>query len=161
VLNLKGISGFEMLKIGDSVPDFDTTTESDVKISSKELLGKKYVLYFYPRDNTPGCIKEACSIRDSFEIFQNKSIQVYGISGGTANSHQKFINKFNLPFPLLMDPELKIARKFGAYKKGNRVLRITFLIDENGKIEGIFGGPNGLDKVKTTEHAEQILEFWI
>ena len=149
-----------MLKIGDSIPEFETTTENNEKVSSKALLGKKYVLYFYPRDNTPGCIKEACSIRDSYEIFKNKSVLIYGISAGSASSHQKFIDKFNLPFPLLMDPEYELAKKFGTYKKGNRIARITFLVDEKGKIEGIFGGPNGVEKVKTNEHADQIIEFW-
>ena len=149
-----------MLKIGDSVPEFETTTESGDKISSTEMIGKKYVLYFYPRDNTPGCIKEACSIRDSFDVFQNNTIPVFGISGGSASSHQKFINKFNLPFPLLMDSKLELAKKFGTYKKGNRVARVTFLIDEEGVIEGVFGGKSGIEKVKTTEHASQIIDFW-
>lgn len=149
-----------MLKIGDDVPNFKTITESGLPISSETLKGQKYVLYFYPRDNTPGCTKEACSIRDNYQIFQNTGIKVFGSSGGSAYSHQKFINKYNLPFPLLMDENLELAKKFGAYKRGNRVSRITYLIDENGKIEGIFGGKEGIDKVRTTEHADQIIDFW-
>jgi len=149
-----------LLKIGDIAPSFRTKTESNTTISSETLKGRKYVLYFYPRDNTPGCTKEACSIRDSYQIFQNKGIKVFGSSGGSAKSHQRFIDKYNLPFPLLMDENLELAKKFGAYKRGNRVSRITFLIDENGRIEGIFGGTGGLDKVKTVEHAQQIIDFW-
>jgi peroxiredoxin Q/BCP len=147
------------LKIGDKAPEFETETESGDPVSSELLKGKKYVLYFYPRDNTPGCIKEACSIRDNYQTFLTKDIPVYGASGGSAHSHQKFINKYNLPFPLLMDEKLALAKKFGAYKKGNRVARITFLMDEEGKIEGIFG-LEGHKKVKSSEHADQIIQFW-
>ncbi|MFX1282828.1 MAG: peroxiredoxin [Promethearchaeota archaeon] len=149
-----------MLKIGDDTPSFKVKTESGVIISSESLKGHKYVLYFYPKDNTPGCTKEACSIRDNYQVFLNKGIKVFGSSGGTSKSHQKFIDRYNLPFPLLMDENLELAKKFGTYKRGNRVSRITFLIDENGKIEGIFGGNEGLDKVRTAEHAQQIIDFW-
>ncbi|UCG00296.1 MAG: peroxiredoxin [Candidatus Heimdallarchaeota archaeon] len=147
------------LEIGDKAPEFETTTESEEPVSSELLEGKKYVLYFYPRDNTPGCTKEACSIRDNYQTFLDQDILVYGASGGNAQSHQKFINKYNLPFPLLMDEKLELAKKFGAYKRGNRVARITYLIDEEGNIEGIFG-VEGHEKVKTSQHAEQIIQFW-
>ena len=147
------------LEIGDEAPEFETTTQSGEPVSSDLLKGKKFVLYFYPRDNTPGCTKEACSRRDNYQSFLDQDILVYGSSGGTAQSHQKFIHKYNLPFPLLMDKKLELAKKFGAYKRGNRVARITFLIDEEGLIEGIFGVA-GHEKVKTSEHAEQIIQFW-
>ncbi|MFW9904430.1 MAG: peroxiredoxin [Candidatus Thorarchaeota archaeon] len=147
------------LQIGDKAPEFETVTESGDPVSSKLLNGKKYVLYFYPRDNTPGCTKEACSIRDNYQTFVTKDIPIYGASGGNAQSHQKFINKYNLPFPLLMDEKLELAKKFGAYKRGNRVIRITFLMDEEGRIEGIFG-LEGHEKVKSSEHADQIIQFW-
>jgi len=147
------------LEIGQRAPEFETVTESGDPISSELLKGKKYVLYFYPRDNTPGCIKEACSIRDNYQTFLYKDIPVYGASGGNTQSHQKFIKKFNLPFPLLMDEKLELAKKFGAYKRGNRVARITYLMDEEGKIEGIFG-VEGHEKVKAAEHADQIIQFW-
>ena len=124
------------LEIGKKAPEFETITESEERVSSELLKGKKYVLYFYPRDNTPGCTKEACSIRDSYQAFLNQNILVYGASGGNVKSHQKFITKYYLPFPLLMDEKLELAKKFGAYKRGNRVARITYLIDEEGKIEG-------------------------
>ncbi|MFX0013788.1 MAG: peroxiredoxin [Promethearchaeota archaeon] len=147
-----------MLKIGDIAPSFKTTTDSGEIVDSEALKGQKFVLYFYPKDNTPGCTKEACSIRDNYGVFQNSGIQVFGASGG--KSHQKFIDKYNLPFPILLDEKLELAKKFGAYKQGNRVSRITYLIDENGKIEGIFGGNEGVDKVNTSVHADQIIEFW-
>ncbi|MFX0184712.1 MAG: peroxiredoxin [Candidatus Hodarchaeota archaeon] len=149
-----------MLKIGDFAPSFKVETSSGQSVSSEKLKGQRFVLYFYPRDNTPGCTKEACSIRDNYQYFQNQEIPVYGVSGGSVQSHQKFIGKHNLPFPLLMDEKLELARKFGAYKRGNRVARITFLINENGKIEGIFGGDQGIEKVQTKEHAQQIISFW-
>lgn len=148
------------LEIGNKAPKFKTTTQEAEEISSDSLKGKKFVLYFYPKDNTPGCIKEACSIRDDYQSFLNNGISVFGVSGGNSASHQKFIDKFSLPFPLLMDEKLELAKKFGAYKRGNRVARISFLINEEGIIEGIFG-LKGHDKVKTAEHAQQILEFWI
>ena len=147
------------LQIGDSAPEFETLTQSNEKISSLSNKGKKYVLYFYPKDNTPGCIKEACSIRDNYQTFLDKGIPVYGVSGGTAISHQKFIDKFNLPFPLLMDENFELAKKFGAYKRGNKVARITYLINEEGIIEGIFG-IEGHEKVKAAEHSNQIIQFW-
>ncbi|MHA2164981.1 MAG: peroxiredoxin [Candidatus Hodarchaeales archaeon] len=147
------------LKIGDLAPEFETISQSDERVSSKGNKGKKYVLYFYPRDNTPGCIKEACSIRDNYQTFLDNDILVYGVSGGNAQSHQKFIDKFNLPFPLLMDEKYDLAKKFGAHKLGNRVARITYLINEEGIIEGIFGTERQ-EKVKVAEHSSQIIQFW-
>lgn len=147
------------LQIGDIAPEFETLTQSSEEVSSMVNKGKKYVLYFYPKDNTPGCIKEACSIRDNYQTFLNNDIPVYGVSGGNAQSHQKFIDKFNLPFPLLMDEKYDLAKKFGAYKRGNRVARITYLINEEGIIEGIFG-TEGQEKVKAAEHSNQITQFW-
>ncbi|MHA1933507.1 MAG: peroxiredoxin [Promethearchaeota archaeon] len=147
------------LKIGDLAPEFETNSQSDENVSSKGNKGKKYVLYFYPRDNTPGCIKEACSIRDNYQTFLDNDIPVYGVSGGNAQSHQKFIDKFDLPFPLLMDEKFDLAKKFGAYKRGNRVARITYLINEEGIIEGIFG-TEGQEKVEAAEHSSQIINFW-
>ncbi len=147
------------LKIGDLAPEFETTTQTNESVSSSENKGKKYVLYFYPRDNTPGCIKEACSIRNNFQIFLDNDISVFGVSGGKANSHQKFIDKYKLPFPLLMDEKYELAKLYGAYKRGHRVSRITYLINEEGLIEGIFG-TDGHEKVKAKEHSSQIIKFW-
>ena len=147
------------LKIGDIAPDFETTSDSGDKITLGNYRGQKVVLYFYPKDNTPGCTAEACSIRDNYQVFLSSKIPVFGVSGGTSNSHAKFREKYDLPFPLLMDEKFELAKKYGALKRGNRVSRITFLIDEEGKIEGIFG-ETGIDKVKTKEHATQIINFW-
>lgn len=148
-----------VLEIGDKAPEYETTTQAGDLVSSENLKGKKYVLYFYPKDNTPGCTKEACSIRDNYQMFLDTNISVFGVSGGSANSHQKFIDKYTLPFPLLMDENLELAKKYGAYKRGNRVARITYLINEEGVIEGIFGTENH-EKVKAAEHANQIIQFW-
>lgn len=159
--------GVIMLKIGDKAPNFQTTTETGEKIKLTDFKGKKIFLYFYPKDNTSGCQAEACSIRDSFDAFKKNDIPVLGISGGNVKSHQSFKSKNDLPFPLLMDEEFEIAKLYGVYKKksmyGKEYLgieRTTFLIDERGKIEGIFGGPEGIEKVKTKEHADQVIKFW-
>ncbi|MFW9854814.1 MAG: peroxiredoxin [Candidatus Thorarchaeota archaeon] len=149
-----------MLKIGDTAPSFETTDEEGNQVDSDLLKGKKFVLYFYPRDSTPGCTKEACSIRDNYQIFQKQGIPIFGVSGGSEKSHQRFKEKNSLPFPLLMDQDLSLAKKYGVYKKPMRVTRVTFLIDEKGTIEGIFGGDHGIEKVNTSEHANQIINFW-
>jgi len=156
-----------MLKKGDAAPNFETTTETGTHFALKDYRGKKLMLFFYPKDNTPGCKAEACSIRDSYSIFQSNDIPVFGISGGTEKSHHKFSEKNNLPFPLLMDSDHEIAKLYQVYKPKKLagreylgILRITFLIDEDGKIESIFGGPEGIDKVKTKVHADQVIQFW-
>lgn len=156
-----------MLKIGDNAPNFNTTTETGEIFNISEQKGKKVMLYFYPKDDTPGCTAEACSLRDSFHIFNGNDVLVIGISGGTSESHKKFKDKYELPFPLLMDEGFEIAKLYGVYKKKKMygkefmgIVRTTFLIDEKGNIEGIFGGPEGIAKVNTKEHAGQIIEFW-
>ena len=146
------------LKEGDKAPDFAVTDQTGKTVRLKDLRGKKIVLYFYPKDDTPGCTKEACSFRDSFTKFKKRGIEVFGVSLDSEKSHQKFIDKFSLPFRLLADTERKISESFGTYGKkkfmgrtymGNH--RMTFLIDEKGKIKKIF------DKVKPEEHAEEVL----
>lgn len=156
-----------MLKIGDKAPDFITTTESGEKVKLSDYKGKKIFLYFYPKDNTTGCKAEACSIRDSYEVFEKSDIPVFGVSGGTVKSHKSFSEKNNLPFPLLMDEEFEIAKLYDVYqtkkmygKEYLGIVRTTFLIDEKGVIEGIYGGPEGIEKVKTKEHADQVIKFW-
>ena len=146
------------LKEGDKAPDFAVSDEGGKTVRLKDLRGKKVVLYFYPKDDTPGCTKEACSFRDSFSKFKKRGIEVFGVSLDSEKSHQKFIDKFSLPFRLLADTERKLSENFGTYgeKKfmgrtymGNH--RMTFLIDEKGKIKKIFS------KVKPEEHAEEVL----
>lgn len=147
------------LKEGDKAPDFGVPDQEGNEVRLKDLRGKKVVLYFYPKDDTPGCTKEACSFRDSFAKFKRRGIEVLGVSLDSEKSHQKFINKYSLPFRLLADTERKISESYGTYgeKKfmgrtymGNN--RMTFLIDEKGKIQKIFS------KVKPEDHADEVLE---
>lgn len=153
-----------LLKIGDAAPEIETVDDSGAPFKLSDYRGQKLVLYFYPKDFTPGCTTEACSLRDGYTLFENSGIPIFGVSGGTAELHQKFRRKHELPFPILVDEDLSIAKLYDAYSKlsiiGIAVKRITYLIDEEGKIEGIFGGDEGIDKVRSSEHAQQIAEFW-
>jgi peroxiredoxin Q/BCP len=152
------------LKVGDYAPEFETKDESGNPFKLSDYRGQKLVLYFYPKDFTPGCTAEACSLRDGYTLFENSGIPIFGISGGSAELHQKFKKKHDLPFSILMDEDLSITKLYDAYSKfsiiGMGVKRITYLIDEEGKIEGIFGGNEGIDNVKSGEHAQQIAQFW-
>jgi len=147
------------LKEGDKAPDFAVPDAAGKMVRLKDLRGKKVVLYFYPKDDTPGCTKEACSFRDSFASFKRRGIEVLGVSLDNEKSHQKFAQKYNLPFRLLADTERSVSEAYGTYgeKKfmgrtymGNN--RMTFLIDEKGKIKKIFS------KVKPEDHAEEVLQ---
>jgi peroxiredoxin Q/BCP len=156
-----------MIKVGDMAPEIETTDESGAPFKLSKQRGHKVVLYFYPKDFTPGCTAEACSIRDSYTLFENSGIPIFGVSGGDAETHQKFKEKHRLPFSILLDEDYAIAKIYGVYKPvkilGKELLgvqRITFLIDEEGKIEGIFGGSEGMDKVRSSQHADQIVNFW-
>ena len=153
-----------MLKVGDVAPDFETVDDEGNRFKLHEYRGKKIVLYFYPKDFTPGCTAEACSLRDDYQIFENSGIPIFGVSGGTAELHQKFRGKHKLPFNILVDEDLEIAKLYGAYSRlnilGMGVKRMTFLIDEDGKIEAIFGGSEGQERVKTRSHASQITDYW-
>lgn len=148
-----------MLKEGDKAPSFSTEDENGNSISSKSLKGQKYIVYFYPKDNTPGCTKEACSIRDDYSAFKKLKIPVFGVSKDSAASHKKFIDKFKLPFPLLMDEDVSLAKGFGVWgeksmygRKYMGVIRSTFVINEKGIIEKVF------PKVNVTEHAAELLD---
>jgi peroxiredoxin Q/BCP len=147
-----------MLKIGDRMPDFEVVDQDGNKVSSKDFIGKKTVVYFYPKDNTSGCTAEACSIRDNFEALIAKGYNVVGVSKDSAASHRKFIEKYELPFTLLSDTSTQMLQAFGAWgeKKmyGKTVLgtiRRTFIFDEDGILERI------IEKVDTKNHADQIL----
>ena len=149
-----------MLADGDKVPDFSVLDHTGNQVSSKVLKGKKYVLYFYPKDNTPGCTTEACGIRDEFSAFKKLGVPVFGVSKDSAKSHQNFIDKYKLPFPLLMDEDLKLAKSFGAFGKKSMygktydgILRSTFIVDEKGIVEKAY------PKVSVKEHAKDLLEF--
>lgn len=148
-----------MLKEGKTAPAFTTTDANGEKIRLKDFKGQKVVLYFYPKDDTPGCTKEACSFRDSFSEFKARGIKVLGISPDSEASHRKFADKFKLPFTLLADKDHAIADAYGTYGQKKfmgrsymGVNRMTFLIDENGKIKKIFA------KVKPEEHAQEVLD---
>ena len=148
-----------MLNAGDIAPDFTGKDENGEDVKLSDLLGQKVVLYFYPKDDTPGCTKEACSLRDNFSALSTENIKVLGVSTDNEKSHQKFIAKYDLPFTLLADTDHAIANLYDSYGKKtfmgktyNGVLRKTFLIAENGTIKKIF------DKVKVAEHADEVLQ---
>ena len=148
-----------MLKEGDVAPDFTVKDQTGVNMNLSDFRGQRVVLYFYPKDDTPGCTKEACSLRDNFEEFEKQEIKILGVSTDDEKSHQKFISKYELPFTLLADIDHSVADAYASYgektfmgKNYMGVLRRTFLIDEQGKIVKIF------DKVKVDEHAAEILQ---
>jgi peroxiredoxin Q/BCP len=148
------------LKVGDPAPLFTGKDQTGKEISLSGLKGKKVILYFYPKDNTPGCTAEACNLRDNYSELRSKGFEVIGVSADSETSHQKFIGKYNLPFTLISDPERKILEAYTAWGKKtlygrvfNGILRKTFVIDEKGIIIGIF------DKVDTKNHASQIFNL--
>jgi len=150
-----------MLQKGDKAPDFTGKDQQGKVVSLDDFKGKKLVLYFYPKDDTPGCTKEACNLRDNYADLLDKGFALLGVSPDTEDSHQKFISKYELPFPLLSDPELKIIKAFGAWGEKNMygrkyegLLRTTFIINEEGIIEKV------IRKVKTDDHANQILKLY-
>ncbi len=148
-----------MLKEGDKAPQFTSRDQNGNEVKLSDYAGKRVVLYFYPKDDTPGCTKEACSFRDADDVYNKKGIKVFGVSTDSEKSHQKFISKFQLPFDLLADTDKDIVEKYGVWgeksmfgKKYMGTFRKTFLIDEKGKIAKIF------DKVNVSEHADEVLE---
>ncbi len=148
-----------MLKIGDKMPDFEVVDQDGNTVSSKDLIGKKTVIYFYPKDNTSGCTAEACSLRDNYEALQAKGYNIVGVSKDSSASHRKFADKYALPFTLLADTSTQMLQTFGAWgeKKmyGKTVMgtiRKTFIFDENGVLTEI------IEKVDTKNHADQILK---
>lgn len=149
------------LQKGDKAPLFTLKNQGGASVALKDLKGEKVVLYFYPKDDTPGCTKQACNIRDNFKALKKHKINVFGISPDDVASHEKFIEKYDLNFPLLADPNKKAIEKYGVWVEknmyGNKFMglkRTTFLINEDGKIHHIIKG------VKTAEHSEQILKYW-
>jgi peroxiredoxin Q/BCP len=133
------------LNIGDRAPDFSVADTNGNVVTLSSLKGKRVVLYFYPRDNTPGCTKEACGFRDNYAQFQAKNTLIFGVSTDDAKSHQKFTEKFDLPFPLLCDVDAQVATAYESYGKKQMmgkeymgIFRNTFVIDSEGKIEKIY-----------------------
>lgn len=148
-----------MLKEGATAPAFTTKDAEGDTVRLKDFRGQKVVLYFYPKDDTPGCTKEACSFRDAFSKFKKRGIQVFGVSPDGEASHKKFAAKYKLPFTLLADTDHAISDTYGVYGQKKfmgrtymGVNRTTFLIDEKGKIKKVF------EKVKPEEHAGEVLE---
>ncbi len=148
-----------MLKAGDKAPDFIAKDQDGNEVKLSDLRGTRVVLYFYPKDDTPGCTKEACSFRDADAVYRSKGIRVLGVSTDNEKSHQKFISKFQLPFDLLADTDKQIVEAYGVWgeksmygKKYMGTFRKTFLIDIDGKIVKVF------DKVNVAEHADEVLE---
>jgi len=147
-----------MLKIGDKAPTVLGKDQNGTEINLETYKGKKVVLYFYPKDDTPGCTDQACDLRDNIGAIKNAGYEIIGVSIDNEKSHRKFIEKFSLPFPLIADVDKKIVEAFGVWveksmygKKYMGTARVTFVIDENGVIVNV------IDKVKTKEHTAQIL----
>ena len=146
------------LKAGDKAPDFSGLNEKDETISLNDFKGKKLVLYFYPKDMTPGCTTQSCNLRDNYDILLKQGYEVLGVSSDSTKRHIKFIEKYDLPFSLLADEDHTVLNAFGVWgpkkfmgKEFDGIHRTTFVIDENGTIIEVIG------KVKTKEHIEQIL----
>ena len=147
------------LEKGDTAPDFKGIDQKGRSIQLSDFKGSKLILYFYPKDNTPGCTAEACNLRDNFKMWLTKGYKILGVSPDSQLSHQKFIAKYNLPFPLIADEDKIIIKAYGAWglkklygREYGGLLRTTFVIDEKGIIEEVF------TKVKTKDHTNQILE---
>jgi peroxiredoxin Q/BCP len=148
-----------MLNVGDKAPDFSLPASTGDNISLKDLRGSTVVLYFYPKDDTPGCTREACSFRDSNDELISSGIKVLGVSADSVQSHRDFVGKFNLPFPLLSDEDKEVINGYGAWGerqvRGRTVIgirRMTYLIDQEGAIRQIWAN------VTPDNHAQEILE---
>jgi thioredoxin-dependent peroxiredoxin len=157
-LNFRSLLLLMPLKVGDPAPDFSLPDAQGNLISLADLKGQYVVLYFYPRDNTPGCTKEACAFRDSYAAFQDKDVVVLGVSTDDAKSHEKFATKYNLPFPLLIDEGGAVATAYESYglkkfmgKEYMGITRNTFVISPDGRIEKVY------KKVKPETHIEEVL----
>ena len=151
-----------MLELKTQAPDFTLTDKEGRQVSLSDFRGKKVVLYFYPKDNTPGCTRQACAFAGAYEAFRQKNVEVIGISKDSVASHVKFAEKYNLPFILLSDPELQAIRAYDVWQEKKMcgkvsmgVVRTTFIIDEEGMIEHI------MPKVKPDTNAAEILAMLV
>ena len=149
-----------MLETGTKAPEFTLNDKDGNAVSLSDFLGKKVVLYFYPKDNTPGCTRQACAFAASYEGFKSKDVVVIGVSRDSVASHQKFARKYDLPFILLSDPELQVIQAYGVWqekklygKVSMGVVRTTYIIDEQGNIEKV------MPKVKPDTNASEILAW--
>jgi thioredoxin-dependent peroxiredoxin len=148
------------LQVGDKAPAFECKDQNGKTVKLSDFAGKKVILYFYPKDDTPGCTKEACSLRDGYAELTKQGYVVLGVSADGAAKHQKFIDKYQLPFTLLADEEMNVIKAYGAFgrkkfmgKEYDGIIRMTFVIDENGSISEV------IEKVDTADHANQILNL--
>ncbi len=149
-----------MLEVGQKAPSFVGTDQTGESVSLSDYRGKKVILYFYPKDNTPGCTKESCNFRDNYQYLTTQGFEVIGVSADSEKSHQKFVEKFDLPFKLIADTEKEIIEQYGAWgekkfmgREYMGIIRKTFVIDEEGKIALV------VDKVKTKEASQQVLDL--
>ncbi|SDL47940.1 thioredoxin-dependent thiol peroxidase [Siphonobacter aquaeclarae] len=147
------------LQVGDKAPSFEALDQNGQLVRLQDFAGKKVVLYFYPKDNTPTCTNQACNLRDNYGLLQKNGYVVLGVSADSAKSHQKFIKKYELPFPLLADTDHKIINDYGVWgekvlfgRQYMGILRTTFVIDEQGVIRDI------IQKVDSQDHTNQILK---
>jgi peroxiredoxin Q/BCP len=148
-----------MLEVGEKAPEFTAPADGGGKIKLTDLRGKKVILYFYPKDNTPGCTTEACDFRDNMASLTQQGVAVLGVSPDSVASHDKFKSKFDLPFPLISDPQHEIAEAYGVWREkslyGRKfmgIVRSTFVIDEQGKIAEIYR------KVRVKNHVDSLVE---
>lgn len=149
------------LEPGDKAPEFKGEIQSGEEVKLSDYKGEKLVLFFYPKDDTPGCTKEACNLRDNYDKLREEGFKLLGVSPDPVKKHQKFIDKYDLPFDLLADVDKEVLKDYGVWgpkkfmgREYEGVHRTTFIIDEKGKIEHV------IEKVKTKDHAEQILELY-
>lgn len=149
-----------MLQAGDTAPSFRLASDGGRTISSASLKGRRHVLYFYPKDDTPGCTREACAFRDNLPAFEKLGVPVYGVSADDAKAHEKFAHKYGLNFPLLADPEHMLLEPYGVWVEKNMygrkyfgVQRSTFIVDTKGKIERVW------EKVSPDGHAEEVMAY--
>ena len=148
----------KILEVGDTAPSFEGVNQNNEKISSDDYVGSKWVIYFYPKDNTPGCTAQACSLRDGYDALRNHGIKVLGVSADGVKSHDKFASQFDLPFALLADEDKEVINKFGVWgpkkfmgREYEGIHRVSFVIDEKGVITHV------IQKPKTKDHANEIL----
>lgn len=146
------------LKIGSKAPAFSLKNAEGKTVKLSDFKGKKIVIYFYPKDMTPGCTTEACAFRDDYAQLKKRNVEVLGVSADDEKSHQKFTEKYSLPFPLLSDPDHSMIEKYGAWgeksmygKKYMGIIRMTYIIDENGKVAHVF------PKVKPETHSREVI----
>lgn len=148
------------LKQGDKVPNFTVNDQDGNAVSLSDYKGKKLIVFFYPKASTPGCTAEACNLRDNYKVLQDKGFELLGVSADSEKRQSNFKNKYEFPFPLLADEEKEVINAFGVWgpkkfmgREYDGIHRKTFLVDENGVVEHV------IDKVKTKDHAAQILEL--